>query len=218
MSGRMSVSEVLESALYVVDLPAAEKFYTEILGLTLFSKQEGRHAFFRCGRRMMLLFKAEATAVSANGPKDAPTHGAKGEGHLAFAVRDREIDRWKQHLVQKGVEIEKEIHSNRGRSIYFRDPSQNSLESLRLEYGGFPNRRFAPSARGECAARRPALELRADCQPVLYCEGRMKVGRYVAAQGALSPAVQGTSPPSTNARPAPHGSPPQRHPHHKDRT
>lgn len=138
MTGRMSVSEVLESVLYVLDLPAAEEFYTEILGLTLFSKQDGRHVFLRCGDRMVLLFNAEATVVSAHGPKDAPTHGAKGEGHLAFAVRDREIDRWKQHLVQKGVEIEKEIHSNRGRSIYFRDPSQNSLEIASPRIWGLP--------------------------------------------------------------------------------
>ncbi|MXY91858.1 MAG: glyoxalase/bleomycin resistance/extradiol dioxygenase family protein [Caldilineaceae bacterium SB0670_bin_27] len=124
----MSVSGVLESALYVLDLQAAEEFYTDVLGLMFFSKLEGRHVFLRCGDRMVLLFNAEATAVSAGGPKDAPTHGAKGEGHLAFAAMDCEIDQWKQHLVEKGVEIEQEIQTGGGRSIYFRDPSQNSLE------------------------------------------------------------------------------------------
>lgn len=128
MSGQMSVSGVLESALYVLDLQAAEEFYTDVLGLTFYSKLEGRHVFLRCGDQMVLLFNAEATAVSAGGPKDAPTHGAKGEGHLAFVAMDREIDQWKQHLVEKGVEIEQEIQTGGGRSIYFRDPSQNSLE------------------------------------------------------------------------------------------
>ncbi len=138
MTGRMSVSEVLESALYVSDLQAAEKFYTEILGLTLYSKLKGRHVFLRCGDRMVLIFNAEATAVSPGGPRDAPTHGAKGEGHLAFAAKDREIDRWKQHLTENGVEIEKEIHTQGGRSIYFRDPSQNCLEIASPRIWGIP--------------------------------------------------------------------------------
>ncbi len=138
MNGRMSVSEVLESALYVSDLSAAERFYTEILGLTFYSRLEGRHVFLRCGDRMVLLFDAEVTAVSAGGPKDAPTHGARGEGHMAFAVKNSEIDRWKQHLTENGVEIEKEINTRGGRSIYFRDPSQNCLEIASPQIWGIP--------------------------------------------------------------------------------
>lgn len=146
MSGQLSVSEVLESALYVLDLQAAEEFYTDVLGLTLYSKLEGRHVFLRCGDRMVLLFNAEATAVSAGGPKDAPTHGAKGEGHLAFAAMDREIDQWKQQLVENGVEIEKEIHTQGGRSIYFRDPSQNCLEIASPRIWGIPEETLSARA------------------------------------------------------------------------
>lgn len=146
MSGQMSVSEVLESVLYVLDLPAAEEFYTEILGLTLHSKLEGRHVFLRCGDHMVLLFDAKVTAVSAGGPTDAPTHGTSGEGHLAFAVLDREIDRWKQHLVENGVEIEKEIHSRGGRSIYFRDTSQNCLEITSPRIWGIPEETLSSRA------------------------------------------------------------------------
>ena len=67
MNQSMRVAEVLESALYVEDLTAAEQFYTKVLGLTFYSKLEGRHVFLRCGQRMVLLFNAEATAVSAGG-------------------------------------------------------------------------------------------------------------------------------------------------------
>ena len=128
MKPSMRVTDVLESALYVTDLPAAQKFYTEVLGLLFYSKMEGRHLFLRCGDRMVLLFNAEATAVSAGGEKDAPVHGAQGAGHLAFAVREQEIEPWKQHLAGHGVEIEKEIRIGGSRAIYFRDPSQNSVE------------------------------------------------------------------------------------------
>lgn len=128
MNTSMKVEEVLESALYVEDLTAAEEFYTSVLGLTLHSKLEGRHVFLHCGQRMVLLFDAEATSVSAGGVNDAPVHGAAGAGHLAFSVQEKKIDRWKEHLTKHGVEIEKEIRWENSRSIYFRDPSQNSLE------------------------------------------------------------------------------------------
>lgn len=76
MTPSMKVSELLESALYVTDLSAAERFYTEVLGLSLYSKLEGRHVFLQCGQRMVLLFNAEATAISAGGANEAPAHGA----------------------------------------------------------------------------------------------------------------------------------------------
>ena len=40
---------MLESALYVCDLDAAEAFYRDVLGLDPITRVEGRHAFFRCG-------------------------------------------------------------------------------------------------------------------------------------------------------------------------
>ena len=128
MDTNLKVSEILEVALYVTDLAVAEHFYTKILGLSLYSKLAERHVFLRCGDRMVLLFNAEATIESGEGPLDAPEHGMKGEGHIAFAVQDHEIDQWKEHLATHGINIEKEICWGKGRSIYFRDPSGNSVE------------------------------------------------------------------------------------------
>ena len=124
----LKVTEILEVALYVTDLAAAEHFYTTVLGLSLYSKFEDRHVFLRCGHRMVLLFNAEVTINSGDGPLDAPEHGMKGAGHIAFAVQDREVDQWKEHLTAHGVSIEKEICWENGKSIYFRDPSGNSVE------------------------------------------------------------------------------------------
>ena len=128
MTSTLKVSEVLEIALYVTDLAAAEHFYTEILGLSLYSKVVGRHVFLRCGTRMVLLFNAKTTIDSKSGPLDVPKHGMSGEGHIAFAVRNYEVDQWKKRLIAHGINIEKEICWERGRSIYFRDPSGNSVE------------------------------------------------------------------------------------------
>jgi len=127
----MTPSAILESALYVTDLGAAESFYGETLGLALIAKAEGRHVFFRCGDGVLLLFNAEATKNPP--PPDArlpvPPHGMAGEGHLCFSANAEEIERWKACLEAKGIIIEADFEWPKGgRSIYFRDPSGNSIE------------------------------------------------------------------------------------------
>ena len=127
----MQPAAVLESALYVADLDAAERFYGEVLGLDRIAKAEGRHVFFRCGQGVVLLFDAEATRepLAPDARLPVPPHGAVGDGNLCFAATEVEIDRWKAHLTAHGVAIEAEFEWPKGgRSIYFRDPSGNSLE------------------------------------------------------------------------------------------
>ena len=127
----MTPSAILESALYVVDLAAAESFYADVLGLTKIAKVEGRHVFFSCGSGVLLLFDASATRQKPplGSRLPVPPHGAAGEGHLCFSASADEISRWKSHLVEKGVTVEADFEwPAGGRSIYFRDPSGNSLE------------------------------------------------------------------------------------------
>ena len=127
----MTPSAILESALYVDDLDAAERFYREVLGLSVIARAPGRHVFFRCGDGVLLLFIAEATKVppAPGGRFPVPPHGTTGDGHLCFAATAAEIDAWRKRLVKAGVAIEAEVEWPKGgRSIYFRDPSGNSLE------------------------------------------------------------------------------------------
>jgi catechol 2,3-dioxygenase-like lactoylglutathione lyase family enzyme len=127
--------EVLETCLYVDDLAAAERFYGDILGLVLVSRKADRHLFFRCGSTMLLLFDP---AASASLPADVPTHGARGPGHVAFAVSRDEIDPWTTRLEERGIAIEQQLNwPNGGRSIYFRDPAGNSLEFATRDLWGF---------------------------------------------------------------------------------
>ncbi len=123
----MRVRRVLETCLYVDDLQAAETFYREVLGLELVARQEGRHLFFRCGDGMLLLFHPEATRDPEG---EVPPHGARGPGHVAFAVSGpEELEAWRRHLEAHGVAVEQEvIWPGGGRSLYFRDPAGNSLE------------------------------------------------------------------------------------------
>lgn len=127
----MQPPAILESALYVSDLDAAEAFYGDVLGMERIAQAEGRHVFFRCGRGVLLLFNAEATQEPAPpGAKlPVPPHGTVGQGHLCFAASADEIERWKAHLTGSGVVIEADFEWPKGgRSLYFRDPSGNSLE------------------------------------------------------------------------------------------
>ena len=127
----MTPSGILESALYVDDLKAAEEFYRAVLGLEVITRAEGRHVFFRCGEGVVLLFNADATEIPpASGARlPVPPHGARGAGHLCFSATGEEIARWKADLQARGVAIEADFEwPNGGRSIYFRDPSGNSLE------------------------------------------------------------------------------------------
>lgn len=127
----MKPSAILESALYVTDLDAAEAFYGDAIGLERIAKADGRHVFFRCGEGVLLLFNAEATrqppAPDARLP--VPPHGTVGQGHLCFAASADEIDRWKAALEKRGIAIEADFEwPGGGRSIYLRDPSGNSIE------------------------------------------------------------------------------------------
>jgi catechol 2,3-dioxygenase-like lactoylglutathione lyase family enzyme len=122
----MRIENVLETCLYVDDLVKAERFYHEVLGLAVESRQEGRHVFFHCGNRMLLLFNPLASRDSTD---HFPGHGSFGPGHVAFAVRAGELSAWLEHLTKNNVAIEKIIDwPQGGRSVYFRDPAGNSLE------------------------------------------------------------------------------------------
>jgi catechol 2,3-dioxygenase-like lactoylglutathione lyase family enzyme len=121
----MQVKEILEVCLYVHDLDAAQAFYQDVLGLELLSRVEGRHAFFHCGARVLLLFNAAETCKG----EGVPVHGTSGDGHICFAIHADELPAWEAHLQSHGVEIEQRVTwSDRGDSIYFRDPDGNSLE------------------------------------------------------------------------------------------
>ncbi len=126
----MQPDSILETALYVTDLDAAETFYQSVLGLEPIAKVDGRHVFFRCGPGVLLLFDpSETVKPSGNAKLPVPPHGARGNGHLCFRANAEEIAEWKIRLEANDVAIEADFFwPNGARSIYFRDPSGNSIE------------------------------------------------------------------------------------------
>ena len=122
----MNVDAVIETCLYVDDLGSAKSFYVDVLGLEPHGEVPGRHVFLRCGGGMFLLFDPEATRVPSG---DVPAHGARGPGHVAFAVSRDQLRAWEERFEANGVEVESILDwPNGGRSIYVRDPAGNSVE------------------------------------------------------------------------------------------
>ncbi len=120
------IQGVLETCLYADDLDAAQRFYSEVIGLEIHSPSNGRDVFFRCGSGMLLIFDPSRTGLPGG---STPSHGAIGPGHVAFAVEEAGLDVWRERLRRHGVQIETEtLWPSGGKSIYFRDPAGNSVE------------------------------------------------------------------------------------------
>jgi catechol 2,3-dioxygenase-like lactoylglutathione lyase family enzyme len=133
----VNINAIIETAIYVTDLEATEAFYGTILGLGVMGKEPGRHVFFQVGASSVLLaFIADATL---KGDQRTP-HGAKGPGHFALGIAADALDAWRQKLQENGIAIEDEVVWPRGgKSIYFRDPSGNSVELVTPGVWGLPS-------------------------------------------------------------------------------
>jgi len=109
----------------VEDLPAAERFYHEALGLEVIGRGE-LFVVFRCGGGVLLVFDPRKSAAP---DRDVPSHGTTGVGHIAFAAKPEDLDAWREQLRQAGVSIEREVDWDEGgHSFYFRDPAGNVVE------------------------------------------------------------------------------------------
>src|SRR5436190_16831836 len=101
-----SIEAVVETAIYTTDLDAAERFYADVLGLSLIGRDADRHVFFRVGTAGVLLIFNPQTTITGG---DLPAHGTTGPGHFALGIRPEALDDWRGHLIAKGIAIEQEV-------------------------------------------------------------------------------------------------------------
>lgn len=122
------ITGVAEAALYVDDIVVAEAFYRDVLGLPV-TAAFGDSRFLQTGEHATLILFGRETLQTRK--SIIPSHGAVGEGHVALAIPRDQYDLWRQRLLKHGVPIEHEQTWSQGaRSIYFRDPDNNSLELI----------------------------------------------------------------------------------------
>lgn len=121
----MNLLQIKETCLYIHDLEAAIAFYRDRLGLELMSHVPHKHAFFRVGRSVLLIFNPLDSARKTS----PPPHDGQGRYHLAFEVPADEYAAHRLALQAKGIELVDEVTWQNGqRSSYFRDPFGHVLE------------------------------------------------------------------------------------------
>ena len=130
------VEAVVETAVYVADLAAAESFYAGVLGLPVIAREAGRHVFFRVGPGSVLLVFDPAATLCGGG---LSPHGSTGPGHLALGIGHDTLDQRRKRLAEHGLAVEHEQDWPRGgQSLYFRDPAGNSVELVTPGVWGTP--------------------------------------------------------------------------------
>ena len=115
---------ILESSLYVGDVPRSVRFYQETFGFAVISEFGERGCAMHAGpRQVLLLFKKGASRTFSS------PHDGGGELHLAFAIAAAELAPWESWLQERGIAIEeKRTWEEGGHSLYFRDPDRHLIE------------------------------------------------------------------------------------------
>jgi catechol 2,3-dioxygenase-like lactoylglutathione lyase family enzyme len=125
-----TIQGILESALYVADLPAAREWYQRLLGASVLVDGDRLVALALPGPGVLLLFRRGASEEAIATPGGVvPGHGASGGQHMAFAIDADAVAGWRAHLAAIGVPVESEVRWPRGgTSLYVRDPDGHSIE------------------------------------------------------------------------------------------
>ena len=115
---------ILESSLYVSDVPRSVGFYQEIFGFRVISEFGERGCAMHVGvHQVLLLFKKGASRTIQS------PHDGDGELHVAFAIPADELTSWESWLQAKGITVEERRQWELGGwSLYFRDPDRHLLE------------------------------------------------------------------------------------------
>ena len=123
---------VIETALYVSDLPQAREFYEGVLGLKALTGDQRFCAFDVAGGHVLLLFQRRASTQPMSIPGGMiPPHDGHGTEHLGFQIATDNLHAWENWLARRQVAIESRVTWERGgTSLYFRDPDGHLLELL----------------------------------------------------------------------------------------
>jgi catechol 2,3-dioxygenase-like lactoylglutathione lyase family enzyme len=121
---RPKTEGILESSLYVDDVPRSVQFYEKIFGFRVISDFGGRGCAVEAGSRQVLLLFKKGASREIQSP-----HDGDGELHLAFAIPAAELAGWEAWLAKNEIPIEeKRTWEMGGHSLYFRDPDRHLIE------------------------------------------------------------------------------------------
>jgi len=115
---------ILESSLYVNDLPRSIRFYRDTFGFSVIRDFGERGCAMHAGPNQVLLLFKKGASLTTSTP-----HDGDGELHLAFAIAAAELTNWESWLQERGIAVDlKRTWEGGGWSLYFRDPNGHLLE------------------------------------------------------------------------------------------
>ena len=114
----IQTSGVDHVVLHVKDVERARKFYTDVLGMTVY-REDGRRVFLHAGQQGVALFEKE---------DDAPLTAGNDLNHLALNVASGTYETLKAELEGHGVIVTG--RPGEDRCIYFRDPDGHRLQLM----------------------------------------------------------------------------------------
>jgi catechol 2,3-dioxygenase-like lactoylglutathione lyase family enzyme len=121
---RPKTDGILESSLYVSDVPRSVRFYEETFGFRVISEFGERGCAMHAGARQVLLLFKKGVSRAIQSP-----HDGDGELHVAFAIPSCELAIWESWLQTRGIALEeKRKWEEGGWSLYFRDPDRHLIE------------------------------------------------------------------------------------------
>ncbi len=104
--------------LHVQDVSRAKKFYTELLGMTVY-RENDRQVFLHAGQQGVALFKKQG---------DTPLTTGNDMNHLALNVASGTYEALKGELEKAGVAVSG--RPGEDRCIYFQDPDGHRLQLM----------------------------------------------------------------------------------------
>ena len=121
---RPRTNGILESSLYVSDVPRAVSFYEDTFGFHVISEFGERGCAMQAGIRQVLLLFKKGASRAVQSP-----HDGDGELHVAFAIPSDELVNWELWLQTRGIAVEEKRQWELGGwSLYFRDPDRHLVE------------------------------------------------------------------------------------------
>ena len=121
---RPKTDGILESSLYVSDVPRSIRFYEDTFGFRVISEFGERGCAMHAGTRQVLLLFKKGASRAIQSP-----HDGDGELHIAFAIPSTELTNWESWLQTRGIAVEEKRQWELGGwSLYFRDPDRHLLE------------------------------------------------------------------------------------------
>jgi len=115
---------ILESSLYVSDVPRSVRFYQETFGFRVIKEFGERGCAMHADTSQVLLLFKKGASRTMQSP-----HDGDGELHVAFAIASAELVNWESWLGTRGIEVEEKRNWELGGwSLYFRDPDRHLIE------------------------------------------------------------------------------------------